>query len=113
MLEKALDVGTFTGFSAVGAALALEPGGQIIGMDITDRYWNDVGRKYAQEVANSLLQTPIFYLFIDIFHCNYLQAGVLNMIDLRISPNNAANIVLGKNTRQIGRGQKSTQFSFV
>lgn len=50
--RKALDVGFFTGFSAVGAALALEPGGQVIGMDITDRYWNDVGRKYAQEVAN-------------------------------------------------------------
>jgi predicted O-methyltransferase YrrM len=44
--RKALDVGFFTGFSAVGAALAL----------------NDVGRKYAQEVANSYcnLNTLIF-----------------------------------------------------
>lgn len=60
--RKVLDVGTFTGFSAVGAALALEPGGHVIAMDVTDQYWNEVGRKYAQEVANFFFQFIITFL---------------------------------------------------
>lgn len=56
-----VEVGTFTGYSALAMARALPPGGQLIACDISDEY-TSVGREFWQ------------------------RAGVNERIDLRIAP---------------------------
>lgn len=56
-----LEVGTFTGFSALAVALALPADGRLIACDVSDE-WTSIGRRYWQE------------------------AGVADRIDLRLGP---------------------------
>jgi len=60
--KNALDVGTFTGLSALSWALAVPADGRVITMDVSDQSYKEYGEK-----------------IID-------QSGVANKIDLRIQP---------------------------
>ncbi|MEO8659918.1 MAG: class I SAM-dependent methyltransferase [Bryobacteraceae bacterium] len=60
-VRRALEIGTFTGYSALAVASALPPGGTLIACDISDE-WTSIGRRYWQE------------------------AGVADRIDLRLGP---------------------------
>lgn len=59
--KKALEVGVFTGYSALSVALALPPEGQLIACDVSEEY-TAIARRYWE------------------------LAGVANKIDLRIAP---------------------------
>ncbi|MEM7033495.1 MAG: class I SAM-dependent methyltransferase [Chloroflexota bacterium] len=59
--KRTIEVGVFTGYSALWTALALPDDGQIIACDVSEK-WTSVGRKYWQE------------------------AGVADKIDLRLAP---------------------------
>lgn len=59
--KKAIEVGTFTGYTALKMASALAPGGMLVCCDVSSE-WTNMGRKYWQE------------------------AGVAEKIDLRIAP---------------------------
>ena len=59
--KKALEVGVFTGYSALRVALALPPDGQLIACDVSEEY-TAIARRYWQ------------------------QAGVAHKIDLRLAP---------------------------
>ena len=59
--HRTLEIGTFTGYSALAVALALPASGQIVACDISDE-WTSIGREYWQ------------------------RAGVAEKIDLRIAP---------------------------
>ncbi len=59
--RKTLEVGTFTGYSALAVALALPEDGKVIACDINDE-WTNIARRYWQE------------------------AGVTQKIDLRLAP---------------------------
>lgn len=59
--KKTLEIGVFTGYSALAVALALPPEGKIIACD-TNVEWTKIAKKY------------------------WAIAGVLNKIDLRIAP---------------------------
>jgi predicted O-methyltransferase YrrM len=59
--KRTLEIGTFTGYSALAVALALPARGKVIALDIS-REWTDVGRPYWQE------------------------AGVAGKIELRLAP---------------------------
>ena len=59
--RRALEIGTFTGYSALAIASALPPDGRLVCCDIS-REWTDVGRPY------------------------WTRAGVAERIDLRIAP---------------------------
>jgi predicted O-methyltransferase YrrM len=59
--RKAIEIGVFTGYSALSVALALPPGGRLIACDISTE-WTDIGKRYWQE------------------------AEVASKIDLRIAP---------------------------
>lgn len=59
--KKTLEVGTFTGYSALVVALALPPEGKIIACDINEE-WTTIAKRYWKE------------------------AGVADKIDLRIAP---------------------------
>ena len=56
-----LEIGTFTGYSALAMAQALPPDGRLVACDI-DRNWTDIGRRY------------------------WAEAGVAAKIDLRLGP---------------------------
>ncbi|XP_037081421.1 probable caffeoyl-CoA O-methyltransferase 2 [Pollicipes pollicipes] len=60
--KKTLDVGVFTGYSALATALVLPPDGKVTACDVTDKWLNKYGR-------------PV-----------WREAGVENKIDLRIAP---------------------------
>lgn len=60
-VRKALEVGVFTGYSALSVALALPDGGQLIACDVSDE-WASMAREFWQ------------------------RAGVAHKIDLRIAP---------------------------
>jgi O-methyltransferase len=59
--RRALEIGTFTGYSALAVALALPPDGKLICCDISE-VWTATGRRYWQ------------------------RAGVADRIDLRLGP---------------------------
>jgi caffeoyl-CoA O-methyltransferase len=59
--RRCIEIGTYTGYSALAVALALPPDGKLIACDVS-REWADVGRKFWRE------------------------AGVESRIDLRIRP---------------------------
>jgi predicted O-methyltransferase YrrM len=59
--RSALEIGTFTGFSALTVAMALPAGGKLVACDISEE-WTSVGKPYWRE------------------------AGVAEKIDLRIGP---------------------------
>ncbi len=59
--RRTLEVGTFTGYSALAVALALPADGQVVACDIS-KEWTAVGKRYWQE------------------------AGVAGKIDLRLAP---------------------------
>ncbi len=81
--RRALEIGTFTGYSALAVARALPPGGKLVCCDVSDE-WTSIARRYWQE------------------------AGVEPMIDLRLAP---ADETLGSLTRDPGPG--SFDFAFV
>jgi O-methyltransferase len=58
---RTLEIGTFTGYSALAVALALPPEGRVVACDIS-REWTDIGRPYWE------------------------RAGVSEKIELRIGP---------------------------
>jgi caffeoyl-CoA O-methyltransferase len=59
--RRCLEVGTFTGYSALAVALAMPPGGTMVCCDIS-REWTDVARRY------------------------WKRAGVADRIELRLGP---------------------------
>ena len=59
--KRILEIGTFTGYSALAMAQALPPGGQLIACDI-NKLWTDMAQRYWQE------------------------AGVVDKISLRLAP---------------------------
>ena len=59
--KKTLEVGTFTGYSALSVALALPEGGKVIACDVSDE-WTSIGRAW------------------------WKKAGVDGKIDLRLQP---------------------------
>ena len=60
-VQKALEVGVFTGYSALAVALAMLPDGQLVACDVSEEY-TAIARRYWEE------------------------AGVAHKIDLRIAP---------------------------
>lgn len=70
--KRVLDVGLFTGYSVLGAALVIPDDGIVIGIDVTDENWNATGKEI------------------------FAEFGLLSKIDVRIVPENAGNFVLGK-----------------
>jgi caffeoyl-CoA O-methyltransferase len=60
-VRKALEIGTFTGYSALCVASVLAPGGRLVACDVS-REWTDIARGY------------------------WTEAGVAERIDLRIGP---------------------------
>ena len=59
--KRCLEIGTFTGYSALAVALALPPGGKIVCCDVSEE-WTSIARKY------------------------WKTAGVERKIDLRLAP---------------------------
>jgi predicted O-methyltransferase YrrM len=59
--KRALEVGTFTGYSALSVALALPADGELIACDVSGE-WTSIGRRY------------------------WAEAGVADKIDLRLAP---------------------------
>lgn len=58
---RLLEIGTFTGYSALACALALPPGGRLVACDVSEE-WTSIGRRYWEE------------------------AGAADRIDLRLGP---------------------------
>lgn len=58
---RILEIGTFTGYSALACALVLPPGGRLVACDVSEE-WTAIGRRYWEE------------------------AGVADRIDLRLGP---------------------------
>ena len=71
-----IEIGTFTGYSALGMAHALPDGGKLVACD-TSKEWTDIARKYWKE------------------------AGVDDRIDLRLAP---ANKTLAELLKEKGAG---------
>jgi len=80
---RALEIGTFTGYSALAVASALPAEGRLVCCDVSDE-WTQVGRRYWRE------------------------AGVEDKIDLRLAP---ANDTLDALLRE--SGPDSFDFAFV
>jgi predicted O-methyltransferase YrrM len=59
--RRTLEIGTFTGYSALAVALALPPEGRVLACDVSEE-WTSVGRRY------------------------WKKAGVADKIDLRLGP---------------------------
>jgi predicted O-methyltransferase YrrM len=50
--KTAVDIGTFTGLSALAMAQGLAPGGRVITCDVTDK-WSDIAREYWERAGMS------------------------------------------------------------
>ncbi|QND46515.1 methyltransferase domain-containing protein (plasmid) [Rhizobium lusitanum] len=48
--HRVLEIGTYTGYSALAMALALPPGGQLVALDASEE-WTAIGRRYWQEAG--------------------------------------------------------------
>ena len=59
--KRCIEIGTFTGYSALAVALALPPNGRIVCCDVSED-WTSIGKRF------------------------WNQAGVLRKIDLRLAP---------------------------
>jgi len=59
--QRAIEIGTFTGYSAICVASALPPGGVLVACDVSDE-WTAIARRY------------------------WAEAGVEDRIDLRLGP---------------------------
>jgi len=59
--KEALEIGTFTGYSALAVALALPPDGHLVACDVSEE-WTSIGKKH------------------------WLEAGVAERVELRIGP---------------------------
>ena len=81
--RNAIEVGTFTGYSALAVAAALPEDGRLVACDVSDE-WTSIGRRY------------------------WIEAGVSDRIDLRLAP--AAN-TLQALLRE--RGEGSFDFMFI
>jgi predicted O-methyltransferase YrrM len=82
-VRRALEIGTFTGYSALAVAQALPQDGSLVCCDVS-REWTDIGRRF------------------------WAQAGVAQRIDLRIAP---ARDTLLELARSPGPG--SFDFAFI
>ena len=82
--KRTLEVGTFTGYSALAVALALPEDGHVIACDVSEQ-WTSIGRRYWE------------------------QAGVAHKIDLRIGPGAET---LGKLTADASQ-HNSFDFAFI
>lgn len=80
--RQVLEVGTFTGYSALAMALVLPPGGRLVACDVSAD-WTSIGRQF------------------------WMQAGVADKIDLRLAP--AIN-TLAVLEREGGRGRFDLAF---
>ncbi len=83
--RRCLEIGTFTGYSALAVALALPPGGRIVCCDVSEewtsiarKYWDlaSVSRKIQLKLAPALqtlekLKGPFDFAFIDADKTNY------------------------------------------
>jgi predicted O-methyltransferase YrrM len=81
--RRSLEIGVFTGSSALTVAMALPSGGQLVACDIS-KEWTSVGKPY------------------------WTEAGVARKIDLRIGP---AEATLEQLTREFGNN--SFDFAFI
>jgi predicted O-methyltransferase YrrM len=81
--KQALEIGTFTGFSALTVAMALPAGGKLVTCDVSQD-WTSIGKPYWKE------------------------AGVAGKIDLRIGP---AAVTLEKLEHEFGKN--SFDFAFI
>jgi O-methyltransferase len=81
--RKTLEIGTFTGYSALAVALALPADGKVMALDIS-KEWTDIGRPFWKE------------------------AGVEQKIDLRLAPALQSLAALEKEG-----GAKSFDFAFI
>jgi predicted O-methyltransferase YrrM len=81
--RHALEIGTFTGFSALTVAMALPAGGKLVTCDVSED-WTSMGKPYWKE------------------------AGVVGKIDLRIGP---AAVTLEKLKHELG--ENSFDFAFI
>jgi O-methyltransferase len=83
--KRCLEIGTFTGYSALAVALALPPGGKIICCDVSEE-WTSIARRYWKlarvdtkidlRLAPALrtlqaLRGPFDFVFIDADKANY------------------------------------------
>jgi caffeoyl-CoA O-methyltransferase len=82
--KRTLEVGTFTGYSALTVALALPEDGRVIACDVSEE-WTSIGRRYWQ------------------------RAGVAHKIDLRIGPGNETLAKLVADANQ----HNSFDFAFI
>ena len=83
--RRCIEIGTFTGYSALAVALALPPGGRIVCCDVSEewtsiarKYWDlaSVSRKIQLKLAPALqtlekLKGPFDFAFIDADKTNY------------------------------------------
>jgi len=81
--RRAIEVGTFTGYSALAMAMALPPGGRIVCCDVSEK-WTSIARRY------------------------WAEAGVADRIDLRLAP---ARETLAELKKRDGPG--SYDFAFI
>ena len=82
--KRAIEIGTFTGYSALCVALAMPPAGRIICCDISEE-WTKIGKRY------------------------WAEAGVADKIDLRLAPaNKTLDALLLAQSRQ-----ESIDFAFI
>jgi caffeoyl-CoA O-methyltransferase len=110
--RRVLELGTFTGYSAISMALALPPGGRIITCDVNEET-NAIARRYAEEagVADRIdfrlgpaldtiaeLDGPFELVFIDADKVNYV-----NYYEATLSLLAAGGLMVVDNTLWSGR----------